>query len=346
MLSPLQLGISSFAVMALAFFSLVAICFKTTKRKWLVLLCIVFFVAMGGVCISILPWIPGMAMAAASLSMSGLSTSYLAVGGGVWLGIWKFLHSGGWRAMLKDWRNALKSLAITGFGVFVLWLLIFVYNFHRIYEVIVVHPSQTQVTWAEIHGVQLTPNSSVHEITPEFLKDHHQYVIEVTPVKGNPISSSVRVRFQFPYVVEQESVYLQNAAQATFAPAVSPYPLIVAGKNATISGQLQYKNWTLDIPEMPPSGGLVRILVLLNSNPKGRVITIGRGPKQEYPPEFSQPPLMGPLYEYIHVTTSYSLGGMPGSTQNYAPFQENSDKIVSVGQFSAPPIGLVEFTEN
>jgi hypothetical protein len=246
--------------------------------------------------------------------------------------------------MLRDLKNAVKSFLITASGAAILWALVLVYNFHKVYEVFVVHPPQTLVTWTEQKDFQITPGGP-QIISQDFLRDNHQYVIEVTSAKEDMLSTSIRVRFQFPYVVEHATIYRSNIASANFELAGSPISLSVVGP-ARIFGQKRYRNYVLEIPDMPPNGnGMVKIIVLLNSNPKGGMISVGGTSPRKPLPVFPPPEVLGPLCEYIRVTTSVSYGGVSRTFESYSPFQESIDKRVSIGQFGIVPAGLIQTYE-
>src|SRR5277367_2432064 len=107
MFRPLPFFSACIAVMALAFFPLAWMCFKANRRRWLVYLCpILFFLPVVAIYVALSPpWVWVLAKAAASLSVSGFSSSYLAIADTIWLAIFGFLQRVELRAMLKDWRN-------------------------------------------------------------------------------------------------------------------------------------------------------------------------------------------------------------------------------------------------
>lgn len=201
-----------------------------------------------------------------------------------------------------------------------------------------VYPPQTKVTWNLQEGFDITANGP-REVTPAFIRNNHEYVIEVTPYKENPIPSKVSIRFQFPYDVEYSTMRPGNVA-ADFSPIPSvrlnvkgPYKLF---------GERKHRDYILTIPNMPPhGGGKVTIFVILNSNPQIGVICAGPTCGKNKPPALIPLPPQGPMSDYIYVLTTFTMGGHTGTTNTYAPFSEDSNRFVSLGNFVKPPDGLI-----
>ncbi|HWY56601.1 MAG TPA: hypothetical protein VNZ03_19200 [Terriglobales bacterium] len=341
---PFNFRILCLAIVEIALFPFVAMYYERKMRRLVPLSVVVIVLGIVGVCLSLLEWfiwLPPMAKASASLSLSSLSLTYLAVFALVWVGVFQFFQHGGLALMKKGLLDALKSLAVTSLGFVVLFLIVFLWNFHNVYEVVVVHPPRVQITWTRLAaGLEVMPGIGPQSLTPQSLGNRSQYIIEVTPVEGTTISSNTVILFQFPYVVEEPKLNAWNT-QASFGPAVSPLPVILGG-NVRIIGQQEYRHWRLVISDMLPNGK-VRLVVLLNPDYQDMmmVFNAGKVPKHEPPPlPMPPPPLHGPLYEYICAYTQFVYGGQIGHTEIYAPFQVNTKKVVSIGNVGNPPKNL------
>jgi hypothetical protein len=93
---------------------------------------------------------------------------------------------------------------------------------------------------------------------------------------------------------------------------------------------------------MPPNGGGVRIVLILDSNAQGQGFSVGEvppgeKPPNEKPPVFPPPSRLGPANEYIRVRTTFSYGGQVGNTETYAPFHDGSDNMLNLGSLGPVP---------
>ena len=241
--------------------------------------------------------------------------------------------------MRKSFLNALKSLLVTSLAFVSVFVLVFLYKFYEVYEVVVVHPPCTDITLRQVNGLELIDGGPT-DITPQFFQDHHQYEIWIKSSNPNPITSTVNVLIQFPYWVEEPfKIESRGAEGISFVPAAS-LPMIV-GANTRVLGKTLHKSYWLSISDMK-SNGEIRLVVLLDSNPPQSSIVIGNtGSLFRVMPPQPLPPALGPKYEYIHVYTGFSYGGQLGHTEGYAPFQVNgTDRTISLGALGPVPKGL------
>jgi len=247
--------------------------------------------------------------------------------------------------MIRNWRFNWKQYIADGLGAFGVfscaWGVIFFYNLHAAYRVFA-NPPQVSITWTHPDAFEVMPNGP-KDITPEFLQSHHQYEIKVKSAKENIVPISVLVRFQFPYFVEQNAMYRQNVAEAEFYPERS-VRLIISGQYIHFFGENLNRIYILSIPNMPPSGGEVRIVLILDSNPQGQAFGVGgRIPPNEKPPNDENPPVvpppsrLGPPNEYIRIRSTFSYGGQIGYRETYAPFHDGSDNTLNLGPLGPVP---------
>src|SRR5260370_5837242 len=220
-------------------------------------------------------------------------------------------REGGLFPMVRNWRFKWKQYVTDGLGALGVfscaWAFIFFYNLHTAYRMFA-NPPQVSITSNHPDAFEVMPNGP-KDITPEFLQSHHQYEIEVKSAKENTVPISVLVRFQFPYFVEQNVMY-RDVAEVEFYPAPSPR-LTIAGQNIHIFGEKLHRIYILSIPNMPPNGGGVRIVLILDSNAQGQGFSVGEvppgeKPPNEKPPVFPPPSRLGPANEYIRIRTTFS----------------------------------------
>jgi hypothetical protein len=267
--------------------------------------------------------------------------TFLVAGGFLLFKIYS--REGGLHQMVRNWRFKWKQYIADGLGAlaifFCAWALVFFYNLHAAYRVFA-NPPQVSITWTHPDAFEVMPNGP-KDITPEFLQSHHQYEIEVKSAKENTVPISVLVRFQFPYYVEQNVMY-RYGAEAEFYPAPAPR-LILKGRYIHIFGERPHRIYILSIPNMPPNGGGVRIVLILDSNAQDQAFVVGgRIPPNEKfpsekPPVLPPPSRLGSPNEYIRISTTFSYGGQVGNTETYAPFHDGSDNTINLGSLGPVP---------
>ena len=288
-------------------------------------------------------YFPFVARAAISLSISAFGYTYTASAASLWLLLWKYLHSKreamAIKEVVKDWRNGLKSLAIISLGYVLVWVAVFGFNLCKAHREMVINPPAIQLKWAIAPGIAATGDIS---ITPEFLRSHHQYIIEVSSTKKSIIHTSLKIRFQFPFVVEGES-RIESNVNARFDRAPSlPFWVNVP---AQAFGKRLYRYYILSVDDMPPDGW-VRIIVMLNSDPPGWAMETGTGMPGKPSPLAPQAYLVhSPMVEWVEILSNFSFGGVSGRHFLYAPFYVDADKLVSLGHFEPPPQGVQVLSE-
>jgi hypothetical protein len=106
--------------------------------------------AVGGTYLSLLRWyywFPSMAKAAWNLSLFGLGYSYLVVVAAIYLAVFEVFQRSGWRHTIAHPKRTLCNLLKAAIGPLSILLLSFVGYFYKVYEVVIVHPPQTNITW-------------------------------------------------------------------------------------------------------------------------------------------------------------------------------------------------------
>src|SRR5271156_4853592 len=252
----------------------------------------------------------------------------------------------GWRATLAAWGREILQQSTQAGGVVLLAVIIFTvglfaYNLHDSYRIFASHRPKLELTWTkQTSGFELSAGVPQPDLTPEYLRDRQQYVIEISYPKDYLVPVAASVLFQFPYPVDQWKINALHTAPPGFGPSASPLPLILRGGNFQFHGEQQHRNWVLNVPEIDP-GGTVRLLVTLNSNPQGLVISQGVGPAPNVAsPQLASSPLRGPLYEYIRTSVGFTFGQQVGAAESCVPFQIDSNKNITVGDFGDPPQNL------
>jgi hypothetical protein len=240
---PIQIADAvAFALIGLASFTLNE---NIGKRAYEIVCAAVWTLSFMVIYLSLLPWVgwlPSMAQAAFNATLASHGLTYIAVLSLVWGGLVRFIQKW-WAALMKgEIREAAKNFlwAILPAGLFLVGL--FFHNFYEVYEIVIVHPPQNHITWQTHDGFELL-DGIPSEITPEFLRDHRQYIIEIKPDDNNTISSSVMALFRFPYTVEQVNVEPQGIA--SFVPVTSPIPMVVNGPNVKIFGRKPNRQYWL-----------------------------------------------------------------------------------------------------
>jgi len=260
----------------------------------------------------------------------------------------------GWRAMLRAWGKELLDRSIQASGVVLLVVIIFsigvfLYNLHRSCAIFVRHRPKVQVSWKEqTSGFEFiwTPGGPAPEdITPEWLKDRHEYIVEFDYSKDNLVPASFAVLMQFPYALELWKTDQTKAAEARLKINSSTVPLIVGplpqGIHIKMGNGDRHRYWVFSEPYIEP-GGHIRMVIVLNTAPGVGGTTCssdGSSPNLAGSPAGFSTSKLESHREYIHVITSFSYGNQTDKTETYAPFEGNQNSL-SLGSFSEPPTGL------
>lgn len=254
----------------------------------------------------------------------------------------------GWSAMLKAWWKALLHSASQASGIVLLAVIIFsivifLYNLHESCEIFVTHRPQLEIKWTRVtSGFELSQGIPQPDLTPEYLSDRQQYVVDISYSKDYIVPVSASILFQFPYPVDQWKINTSNAVLGGFSPNSTAFPLVVRGGNFQFRGQRAYRNWVMNVEIYP--GGAIRLLVTLNINPPASWMIQGIGPippnVQAPPPPPVRGPFRSPLNEFIFSSIGFTFGGQMGAKDGYAPFQVDSSKNITLGTFGDKPKNL------
>jgi len=231
-------------------------------------------------------------------------------------------HEGVW-AMIRRWIKALWGKA-GGVGIIVFLLFTcgqWIYNFSQARDIFIIHRPFVSVFWNQnTQGFEVQRGVGT-TITPEFRRDHRQYVAKVYyPTTTPMVHPYVDVLFEFPYFVSSYSINGDGCSPGTFSPVFGQSPLILPGGGTITLVQQTYRTWKLHIPYMN-AGGYVRIVLNFD---------IAHDAETTH----------DPLDDYILTTTGFSYGERSETNETYAPFKIESDKTIKLQPTGPKPNNL------